>query len=365
MSIARGDWSAIVVGGSFGGLAAAMELAGSGRVLLVDRHRIGAAQTSACATPLPVLERLSAQDAIEQVHRELVIHCRGGDVMPVTPSHQFATFDYAALCRILAGRTDAAVLQAAVLRRHGAQVVTTEGTFTAPILIDASGCRSVLAEPACRPRRLSLGLEVEMPVRGEGLHLWLRPPGLDGGLAWVFPAGERSRVGIARYRGNEVLKDRLQAFAPGAAMLDVHGGALPAGMVDPTLRGVFRVGDSAGQCLPVIGEGIRPALVYGQLAGRLARRVLERRSSLSRALRGYRRFVRRRSPYYGFLSAVQDALLAVPARAAGAFTALIATCFESPPGQALYWWAADPYELDAGSAETSTKSAAVWEQLPA
>lgn len=359
------QWDAIVVGASFGGLAAAMELRGAGRVLLIDRHRMGAAQTSACATPLPVLERLSAQDAIEQVHRELVIHCRGGDVMSVVPRHPFATFDYAALCRILAGRTDAAVLQAAVLSRRGAQVVTTEGTFSAPILIDASGWRSVLAEPGCRTWRLSLGLEVEMPVRGEGLHLWLRPPVLDGGLAWVFPAGERSRVGIARYRGNQVLKDRLEAFAPGAGTLDIHGGALPSGMVKPTLRGVFRVGESAGQCLPVTGEGIRPALVYGQIAGRLARSVLESQSSLSRALRGYRRIVRRRSTYYGFLGAVQDALLAVPARTAGAFTAFIASCFESPPGQTLYWWAADPSLLDPGSRALSPASAALWERLPA
>lgn len=192
-----------------------------------------------------------------------------------------------------------------------------------------------------------------MPLKGAGLHLWLRPPELDCGMAWVFPAAARSRVGMARYRGQGSLKDRLEAFAPGAVEFEFHGGALTASMVTPTLPGVFRVGDAAGQCLPVTGEGIRPALVLGQLAGRLARRVLDGQSSLETSLRAYRRFVLRRAPYYGFLTAVQDLLLAVPVRLADTYTSLIAGCFQTPPGQATYWWAADPLSLDAESREAA------------
>lgn len=53
-----GDWDAIVVGASFGGLAAAMELEGADRVLLIDRQPVGEGETSACGTQLRVLERL-------------------------------------------------------------------------------------------------------------------------------------------------------------------------------------------------------------------------------------------------------------------------------------------------------------------
>ena len=346
-SIAR-DWDAIVVGASFGGLAAAMELAGSGRVLLVDRQPVGAGQTSACATPLPVLERLGAVEAIEQVHRELVIHGRDGAVASVVPRYPFATFDYTALCRMLFAQTDAWFLQAAVLRRDATGIVTTEGSFRAPLLIDASGWRSVLADPVSRPGRLSRGVEVSMPIQGQGLHLWLRPPELNCGLAWVFPADAGSRVGIACYRGKGALKGRLEAFAPGAADLKIHGGTLTASMMAPTLRGVFRIGDAAGQCLPVTGEGIRPAVVFGQLAGRFARRVLEGQSSLQSSLRAYRWHVRRRAPYYAFLGAMQDLLLALPPRLAGSFTSLIAGCFQTGLGQATFWWAADPSSLQAG-----------------
>ena len=346
--MASREWDAIVVGASFGGLAAAMELAGSGRVLLLDRQPIGEGQTSACATPLPVLERLGATDAIEQVHDELVIHGRGGTITTVVPRYSFATFDYQALCRSLIRQTDAAFLQAAVLHRDNDEIVTTQGTFRAPVLIDASGWRSVLADRGLRPRRLSLGVEVAIPIQGEGLHLWLRPTQLGCGMAWVFPADDHSRVGIACYRGRGRLKERLESFAPGVAGFEVHGGALTSAMVEPTSPGVFRVGDAAGQCLPVTGEGIRPALVFGQLAGRLAHRVIHRQSSLDHSLRAYRRLVRRRAPYYSFLGAVQDLLVAVPSRLAGSFTSLIAGCFQTGPGQATYWWAADPRSLDAG-----------------
>jgi glycine/D-amino acid oxidase-like deaminating enzyme len=45
------SWDVIIAGASFAGLAAAVELAGSHRVLLIDRDQIGASQTSACAPP--------------------------------------------------------------------------------------------------------------------------------------------------------------------------------------------------------------------------------------------------------------------------------------------------------------------------
>ena len=59
------EHDAIVVGGNFAGLAVARRL--RGRVLLVDRHDVGAVQTSACATPLWVpqaLDQVLGQDPV-------------------------------------------------------------------------------------------------------------------------------------------------------------------------------------------------------------------------------------------------------------------------------------------------------------
>ena len=84
-------WDAIIVGASFGGLAAAMELAGHGRVLLLDKDAIGEHQTSACATPVAVLERLQVLESLDQVHEALVLHLPCARTRSRTPSLRSTT----------------------------------------------------------------------------------------------------------------------------------------------------------------------------------------------------------------------------------------------------------------------------------
>jgi glycine/D-amino acid oxidase-like deaminating enzyme len=108
----RADWDAVVVGGSFAGLAAALGLGPGARVLLVDRHPVGRQQTSACAAPLAILERLDALDSLEQVHHEFCFHLPGGRVRLMRLRYPFATFDYARFCTLLLARTEARFLLA-------------------------------------------------------------------------------------------------------------------------------------------------------------------------------------------------------------------------------------------------------------
>ena len=95
-------------------------------------------------------------------------------------------------------------------------------------------------------------------------------------------------------------------------------------MIDPVRDGMFVVGDAAGHCLPVSGEGIRPALVFGQLAGRLAERVRLGELTLDQALSRYRAYVLSRKRGYDTLDRLQsvlnwlpDPLFALFARAVG------------------------------------------------
>ena len=83
-------------------------------------------------------------------------------------------------------------------------------------------------------------------------------------------------------------------------------------MIDPIRDGMFVVGDAAGQCLPVSGEGIRPALVFGQLAGRLAERVRVGELTLDQALSRYRAYVLSRRHGYRFLDRLQSVLNWLP-----------------------------------------------------
>jgi menaquinone-9 beta-reductase len=356
------SWDVIIAGASFAGLAAATQLAGRGSVLLIDGNPIGAAETSACATPLRVLERLGALDAVEQVHTELVIHTGDGRATSIAPTYPFATFDYSKLCHILRSRTDATLLLGSVCAREGDTVITRQGSLHARVLIDASGCERVLSlKSKGRAASPSLGIEARAAVAGEGLHLWLRPKELSCGMAWVFPGGGHSRIGIACYQGHGDLRRRLNAFSPLTVGQPLHGGRFPSRLVAGTDGTVFRVGDAAGLCLPVTGEGIRPALVFGQSAGRLARQVLAGDIELEQALSAYRRQVARRAPYYGFLRLIQAALLRAPSPTSPFFSRALAATFQTAPGQATYWAAAEPGSLDpggAGSHDMQSNSAA-------
>jgi hypothetical protein len=102
------------------------------------------------------------------------------------------------------------------------------------------------------------------------------------------------------------------------------------------------VGDSAGQCLPLSGEGIRPALLYGLLAGRLARRVLDGELSLASALAAYERMVRRTRATYSLLSFVQRGVRRASRRTALPLAWLCGVSPLSWPAESAYWAIANP-----------------------
>jgi 2-polyprenyl-6-methoxyphenol hydroxylase-like FAD-dependent oxidoreductase len=154
---------------------------------------------------------------------------------------------------------------------------------------------------------------------------------------------------LIAYRESRGLRSRLDRFlgrpVPAAIL---HGGALPARLRAPTAGSVFAVGDAAGPCLPLTGEGIRPALAFGWAAGCLARRVLAGDLPLERALRDYRRVVLASGPGYAALAALQAGLGYVPRRAVGPLLWL----FDNSPlrwlGEQGYWTTA-PLELLTGA----------------
>lgn len=345
----------VVVGASFGGLAVALQVAGAARVLLIDRDPPGEGQTSACATPLPVLERLDLLDTVEQVHDHAVFHLPGGRAHRLPTRYPFATFDYSLLCRRLFERTGADFVQASATSLAGTNtVLTSRGEYSAPILVDASGWRAVLAadERPAGPHR-SLAIELRLAGDGEGLHFWLQHPAMRDGYLWDFPAGDHRRVGVITYGPSGKLRHHLEDFlSQSVDAASLHGGGLPAGLPDGVARDrVFLVGDAAAQCLPLTGEGIRPALVFGQLAGRLIRRVLAGELSMQSALDSYRRAVRRVRPAYSALSLCQVALGRAPRRAVPPLAWLFGAGPLSWPAQTAYWAVAPPELVSAPAGE--------------
>jgi len=331
-------WDAIVVGASFGGLAAAQALRGSGRVLLIDRQPVGAGQTSACAAPLPLLEWFGGGDAVEQLHEVAIIHLPDGSTRRLALPYPFATFDYERLCRLLFAGTDATFLQATATGLAASDVVaTSRGDHSAPAIVDASGWRAVLAPEARRDRR-SVGIELRLPGTAQGLHFWVHDQAMRNGYAWDFPAAGHRRVGLLTYGASGRLRQRLEVFLHDRLeSTALHGGSLPARLREPVSGRVLLVGDAAGQCLPLSGEGIRPALVFGYHAGFLCRQVLSGELALEEAQAGYRELIARYRRRYAILSALQMVLGRVPRFSIRPLYWLFSRAPVASPALSAYW----------------------------
>lgn len=302
-------YDVLIVGGSFGGLAAASQLSGS--VLIIDRKPIGSGQRSACGTPLHVPRTLGLEESVLQVQEKAIIHI-GRHTIELPCAEPFCTFDYEAFCHGLYHRTDADFVRASLhdVRPEGGgrlTVSTSAGEFSARYIVDASGWQAVAAsslDPRFRPAKgLGFGLETTVAHQSEGLSFWLDRGLHPGKVGWLFPCGEHSRVGLASYAGAGVKGKRVADFAldfgPGDHSL--HGGYFPLRQRSPVEGPLFLVGDAAGQCMPLTAEGIRPAVYFGQQCGALLQRVLDEELTLAQAQSAYRRLHNGYRPLYRWL----------------------------------------------------------------
>ena len=331
------EYDAIIVGASFAGLAVAREL--RGKVLLVDRHEVGSHQTSACGTPLWVAERLGVKESVIQVHTRVVIHTPSRTVTYDTSESPYCTFDYRRFCRGVLGQCQVHFLRTAVRGLEGGVVETDAGRFEAPCLIDASGWHRALVGdgglPAAPAVPLSFGLETEAHYSGEALYFWIDPGILREGAAWLFPAGAQSRVGLGSYAGTPKLRAPLARFLRtlGLAPTRFHGTYFPARLGAPIAGRIFAVGDAAGQCLPLAGEGIRPAAYFGRACGQLVQSVIAGARPLEVALDEYRRRVLACRRAYRLLRALQRGVQRMP----GAWLGPLAELGNHPAIRG-YWW---------------------------
>ncbi len=344
------DYDVIIAGASFGGLAVAAQLRGW-HVLLVEPKPLGAVRTSACGTLLSVLKATKTLDSLLQVHHRFVLHL-GGHTYTLPLPDPFCTFDYYLFCRRLFAQTDATLLAAAVLGHDEHRVYTTRGTFSARVLVDASGWRAALkgnGRQTPAHTGMSFGLETTVPVREDGLHFWYDPAHLlPKGVTWLFPTGAASRTGMASYLGQTRLKSGLERWLEqtlGQEMDGFHGGYFPYRRRPATNGHVFRVGDAAGQCLPLTGEGIRPALYFGAVIGRLARMVIGDLLSEEDALCLYRQQVSTYRPLYDFLLVAQKLLTNIPVSGVEMLAALIQRAGLFAPFMRRYRQVIEPAQL--------------------
>src|SRR3954454_3167421 len=341
----------VICGASFAGLAVARELAGSGAdVLVLDRYEIGERQTSACAAPTPWLRAMDVERAIRQEIPCMAFHTPHGTARFRLP-WSWSSFDYRTLCEELWAQCGGARFEIAkVSHRAGRTVVTDRGDLTADFLVDALGWRRVLGPgdnvqpPAAT---ISRGLEVHPDGGGVDLDVWIDRSLIRRGYAWSVPADGEQRVGVGSYEPRDHVKGPTREIAArvGVPPVRYQGNWFPHKLRPAAEDGVFFVGDSAGHCFPLSGEGIRTAFYFGIACGRELRAVLAGERTREEALARYAAFSRAHAGAFAWALALQRTIPRLPPRA---LTALLRVMGRERPCRRAFTWYLDQARPSAG-----------------
>jgi digeranylgeranylglycerophospholipid reductase len=187
-------------------------------------------------------------------------------------------------------------------RISGLKATTPKGDIIigSKLVIDASGFNSSIARRlgiVNEWRRYGVGAEYECYCEKVDTETWTLLVGRDyseAGYAWVFPVSKnriRIGVGIGRPESkvdplqklNSILEKKLNPFNKMGKItpIELHYGFIPnEGLRKSTVfDGLLLVGDSAGQANPLLLEGIRYAIEFGRLAGKIGAMSLPSNSS--------------------------------------------------------------------------------------
>jgi digeranylgeranylglycerophospholipid reductase len=186
----------------------------------------------------------------------------------------------------------------------GVKASTPAGRLTvhSKLVIDASGFSTSVGRKAGivdQWNRYGVGAEYECYCDDIDSTTWALMVGQnysDAGYAWLFPLSKnRVRVGVGIGRPesnaepleklNKIIEKRLKpldAIGDGGKIqpLELHYGFIPnEGVRHSSIAdGLIMVGDSAGQANPLVLEGIRYAIEFGRLAGKVGSDSLSRNS---------------------------------------------------------------------------------------
>ena len=159
------------------------------------------------------------------------------------------------------------------------------------IVIDASGFNSFIARKigyVPKWERYGVGAEYECYCDHIDRETWTLMVGNQyspAGYAWLFPLSEnriRIGVGIGRPESNidplkllnNIIEKKMKPIEELGNLqpLEFHYGYIPnqGGRESSVFEDLILVGDAAGQSNPLVLEGIRHAIEFGRLAGKIA-----------------------------------------------------------------------------------------------
>ncbi|MCJ8306490.1 MAG: NAD(P)/FAD-dependent oxidoreductase [Nitrosopumilus sp.] len=163
-------------------------------------------------------------------------------------------------------------------------------TFHSKVVIDASGFSSTVCKAmgfVTQWERFGAGAEYEVKVENIDSETWWLMVGQQyspAGYAWIFPLGNnmaRIGVGVGKPESNVDPTQRLKEIMDAKlgpikklgkiTPIEFHYGLIPNdGLSRKTVfNNLILVGDSAGQANPLVLEGIRYAIRFGRVAGKV------------------------------------------------------------------------------------------------
>ena len=182
--------------------------------------------------------------------------------------------------------------------------------FNSKMIIDASGFASVIAKELGYVKQWKkFGVGAEFEVKTEKLEYdnWWLMVGekySPAGYAWIFPTSKntaRIGVGIGKpdsdidptIRLNELIDKKIGPIKDlgNIEKIEFHYGLIPnEGLSRKTIYdNLILVGDSAGQANPLVLEGIRYAIRFGEVAGKVAAAAIKNGDTSEKSLIPYER----------------------------------------------------------------------------
>ncbi len=308
----------VVVGGGPAGLSAAyMAAKGGARVVLFEKDQAIAhnIRTSG-VTWVSEMERLGIPSNLYNSVQNFRFISPSNDVLITADVAKSCVLDVRGLYQYLAflaakegaqlmiKSTVTDVIKDGQKKVVGVKANTPSGKLTvrSTLVIDASGFCTVIGQKAgaaCQWKRFGVGAEYECYCEDFDSKTWALMVGQkysDAGYAWLFPVSRnrvRIGVGIGRPESSaeplEMLNNMIEKkFKPldevkGGKLqpLELHYGFIPnEGVRHNTIAdGLIMVGDAAGQSNPLVLEGIRYAIEFGRLAGRIGADSLSQNST--------------------------------------------------------------------------------------
>ena len=180
--------------------------------------------------------------------------------------------------------------------------------FKAKVVIDASGFTSIVAKElgyVTQWKKFGAGAEFEVKTEKLEYDNWWLMVGQEyspAGYAWIFPTSKNTaRIGVGvgkpdsdvdpTVRLNELIDKKIGPIKDlgNIEKIEFHYGLIPNdGLSRKTVYdNLILVGDSAGQANPLVLEGIRYAIRFGEVAGKVAADAIKNNNTTEASLIPY------------------------------------------------------------------------------